>query len=65
MTEQEYLAQYNINNFDRPSVTTDMILFTLDRTQKDIKKIDVNGLQVLLIRRNNHPDFGKWALPGG
>lgn len=65
MTEQEYLAQYNINNFDRPSVTTDMVLFTLDRTQKDIKKIDVNGLQVLLIRRNNHPDFGKWALPGG
>lgn len=65
MTEQEYLAQYNINNFDRPSVTTDMVLFTLDRTQKDIKKIDVNGLQVLLIRRNNHPDVGKWALPGG
>lgn len=65
MTEKEYLAQYDITNFDRPSLTTDMVLFTLDRTRSNIKKIDISGLQVLLIQRNNHPELGKWALPGG
>jgi 8-oxo-dGTP diphosphatase len=39
----------------RPSVTTDVIIFTL----RD------GDLQVLLIRRRNPPFQGVWAIPGG
>ena len=39
----------------RPSVTTDVIIFTL----RD------NGLQVLLVKRKYPPFEGMWAIPGG
>lgn len=65
MTESEFLATYNIRHFERPSITTDIVLFTLDKTVHDIKQICINGLQVLLIQRNAHPYKDKWALPGG
>ena len=65
MTEQEFLNNYDITAFDRPSVTTDIVLFTLDRNQTDVRKINIQGLQVLLIKRGNHPFRNKWALPGG
>lgn len=41
--------------YEKPSVTVDIIVFTIDR--------DV--LQVLLIQRKNEPFRGKWAIPGG
>ncbi len=40
---------------ERPSVTTDVVIFSL--REKDLK--------VLLIRRGYPPYKGKWALPGG
>lgn len=42
-------------NFPKPSVTTDIIVFTI-RNQE---------LQVLLIKRGIEPFKDKWALPGG
>jgi len=55
MTEQEYLRNYNIHDFDVPLTSVDLVIFTLrDHT-----------LQVLLVRRGEHPCKGQWALPGG
>lgn len=65
LSEKEFLDNYDITQYDRPSLTTDIVLFTLDKTTQDIKKINVNGLQVLLIKRAAHPFMNKWALPGG
>ena len=46
---------YDPAQFERPSVTTDIVLFTLrDRR-----------LQTLLIQRAEWPFVGSWALPGG
>lgn len=42
-------------SFQKPSVTTDLIIFTI----KD------NSLKVLLVKRNLEPFKNKWALPGG
>lgn len=46
---------YDVTKFDRPSVTVDVLFFTV----KD------NKLQVLLIKRVQWPFEGMWALPGG
>lgn len=65
--EKEYLKQYNIANYERPSLTVDICTFSLlrDKADADIRSVDVYGLQVLLIRRASYPFKGKWALPGG
>lgn len=46
---------YDVSKFDRPSVTVDVVIFTLrDRR-----------LYVLLIQRKSWPFAGAWAIPGG
>lgn len=44
-----------LNDYPQPSVTVDLVVFTI----KD------KSLKVLLIKRNIEPFKGKWALPGG
>ena len=56
-TEAEFLAAYRPGDYERPSVTVDVLLLRM--------KKDLSCLQTLLIRRRNHPYIGCWALPGG
>lgn len=66
LTEKEYLASYNPGNYEKPSVTVDMIIFTIDTvTPKHSKCAADKVLELLLIKRNNHPYIFQWALPGG
>ncbi len=46
---------YDASRFERPSVTVDLVIFTLRQEQ----------LQVLLVKRKHWPFEGMWALPGG
>lgn len=55
-TEEEFLKDYDPGKYERPSVTSDIVLFTLDEN---------NRLSVLLIRRGGWPYKGRWAIPGG
>jgi 8-oxo-dGTP diphosphatase len=55
MTEEEFLAAYEVKDYPRPSVTADLVIFTI---------VD-SILHVLLIQRDGHPFRGYWALPGG
>jgi 8-oxo-dGTP diphosphatase len=45
----------NLEEFPRPSVTSDIVIFTLRERH----------LHVLLIQRGEETEQGKWALPGG
>lgn len=64
--EKTYLETYDISAFDRPSLTVDMLLLTVDELQSaNIRKLPEKSLKILLIKRNEHPFIGKWALPGG
>lgn len=47
--------KYDASKFERPSVTVDVLFFTIKE----------NKLQVLLIKRAAWPFEGYWALPGG
>ena len=55
ISEKQYLQQYNIHDFDVPLATVDMAIFTVRDGQ----------LKILLTKRAQHPEKGKWALPGG
>ncbi len=46
---------YNVNQYDRPSVTVDVVIFSI---------LD-DALKVLLVKRKHWPFEGMWAIPGG
>jgi 8-oxo-dGTP diphosphatase len=46
-------------DYPRPALTVDVVLFTVLGAVQDLR------LHVLLIRRNQEPMRGRWALPGG
>ena len=65
MTEEEFLRNYDSNKFFKPSVTVDSILFTIrDVETTNYRKLPEKKLQVLLVKRAEHPYLGKWCLPG-
>lgn len=57
LTEKEFLEQYDPGEYEKPSVTVDIMVLRM--------KADLKSMQILLIRRKDHPYIGKWALPGG
>lgn len=64
--EKEFLDQYDPNEYERPSVTNDVIIFTTSDLKEDnSRKVPRKGMQVLLIKRNEFPEKCKWAIPGG
>ncbi len=66
LTESQFLATYDANNYERPSVTVDMLIFTVtDEEKKNYRKLPEKVLRLLLIKRGDHPYIGQWALPGG
>jgi 8-oxo-dGTP diphosphatase len=52
MSEAE---RYDVNKYERPSVTVDVVIFSVMEGE----------LKVLLIKRKNWPFEGMWAIPGG
>lgn len=66
LTEEQFLAGYDAGDYERPSVATDMVIFTvMDTVEDNYRKLPEKSLRVLLIQRGGHPFLGKWALPGG
>lgn len=66
ITEEQFLKEYNINDYERPSITVDTLVFTVtNKINEDIRKLDEKELKILLIKRKSHPFLGSWAFPGG
>lgn len=66
LTEEEFLAAYNPAKYERPSVTADILIFTIrEKEEKNYRKLPGKVLNILLVKRGEHPFLGKWALPGG
>lgn len=58
-TYEAFMASYDPNIYDKPSLTTDAVIFSVDTAEEG------KVLQVLLVKRKDHPFIGQWALPGG
>ena len=54
--EELFLKNYDASKYERPSVTADIIIFTIDEDDE---------LNILLIKRGGFPYKGFWAIPGG
>lgn len=59
--EKEYLGSYQIDDYQRPSVATDIVVLRRRPGTAGCERL----FSVLLIRRGEHPFMSKWALPGG
>lgn len=66
LTEEEFLRNYDAGVYERPSVTVDMLIFTVvDEVKENYRKLPEKSLKVLLVKRGQHPYINQWALPGG
>lgn len=54
LTEKEFLDNYKASDFERPSVTADILIFS-----------NTDKLEILMIKRGGHPFIDTWALVGG
>ncbi|HEY9061536.1 MAG TPA: NUDIX domain-containing protein [Pseudobacteroides sp.] len=66
LTEEQFLDSYDAGKYERPSVTVDMLVFTVtDEEKENYRKLPEKVLRLLMIKRGDHPSIGQWALPGG
>ena len=65
-SEEEFLKNYNPNDYDRLSLTTDILIFSVsNEIQNNYRKLDKKYFSVLLVKRDTYPFKDKWCLPGG
>lgn len=67
ITEEEFLKSYDPGEFDRLSLSVDVVVFSIDSEKQidNYRKLDEEKLTILLVKRNEHPFMKKWSLPGG
>lgn len=55
-TEEQFLREYDVTKYFRPSVTADAVLFRV---------LGGGEIELLLVKRGGHPYIGRYAFPGG
>lgn len=65
-SEEEFLKDYDSSVFEKLSMTTDILIFSVsDEAQDNYRKLNKKHFSVLLVKRDNYPFKDKWCLPGG
>ena len=65
-SEEEFLKNYDPNQFERLSLTTDILIVSVsDVASTNYRKSDQKNMSILLVKRNDYPFKDKWCLPGG
>ena len=65
-SEAEFLADYDVTKFDRPSVAVNVLVFSVsNNVAENWRRTDKKSFSVLLVRRDDYPDIDKWSIPGG
>ena len=65
-SEEEFLKAYNPEDYDRLSVTADILLFSVSsENTENYRKTDEKKMSILLVKRTYYPYKDKWCLQGG
>lgn len=65
-SEEEFLKNYDSSKFEKLSLTTDIIIFSVsDGVKENYRKLNEKYFSVLLVKRKDYPFKDKWCLPGG
>lgn len=65
-SEEEFLKNYDSRVFEKLSMTTDIIIFSVsDEEVNNYRKLSKKKFSVLLVKRDDYPFKDKWCLPGG
>ena len=65
-SEEEFLKAYNPNDYDRISLTTDILILSIsDEESNNYRKSSKKHMSVLLVKRDDYPFKDMWCLPGG
>ena len=65
-SEEEFLRNYDPNEYERLSVTTDILVLSVSSNDNaNYRKTDDKKMSVLLVKRDNYPFKDMWCLPGG
>lgn len=65
-SEEEFLKNYDSRVFEKLSMTTDIIIFSVsDEEVNNYRKLNKKYFSVLLVKRDDYPFKDKWCLPGG
>ncbi len=57
---------YSIENFERPSVAADCVVFGIDSTEPDSpRSLKQRKLKILLVKRGEEPFLNRYSLAGG
>ena len=65
-SEEEFLKAYNPDDYERLSMTTDILIFSIsDEEHENYRKSSKKYMSVLLVKRDDYPFKDKWCLPGG
>lgn len=64
--EEEFLAAYDSNAFEKLSMTTDILLLSVStKAEENYRKSSKKYMSILLVKRDDYPFKDKWCLPGG
>ena len=65
-SEEEFLKNYNSDEFDKLSMTTDILIISVSSEEKEnYRKTDKKMMSILLVKRDDYPFKNMWCLPGG
>ena len=65
-SEEEFLKDYNSDQFEKLSMTADILIFSVSNEEStNYRKTDKKKMSILLVKRTNYPFKDKWCLPGG
>lgn len=65
-SEEEFLKDYNKNDYDLLSMTADILILSVSSEEdSNYRKTDKKKMSVLMVKRDEYPFKDKWCLPGG
>ena len=65
-SEEEFLKNYNVNEFKQLSLTVDLLIFSVsEENTLNYRKKNKKKMSILLVKRDDYPYKDMWCLPGG